>query len=243
MDIDRQSHEDVLNPESPTDLRGRNPSIASSSPSVDPSPNGLDVNMTDAPAILAASAIKPPPPPWPGQSNVARPNSIPGQKAPDLRVQMPPASSFSNPNTSGSGTLSENVTPSSAAGSIAQSPFGATFSNAFTPTTASGVVQSPAKGPKKLSLSDYKAARAKKAEVDLASKKPGSSPIVPPATPRPSLSTIEETTPSGILEAPAIVDTPMTEKTLDSALSLESHSSDPSPKPNLPYGQPPNGIL
>jgi hypothetical protein len=234
MDMDRQ--DDVLNPESPTDPRGRNASIVSSTPSVDASAAGTDVIMSDAPAILVGNSMKPAPPPWPGQSSISyRSTPIPTQKSPDLRVQMPPTPSFSNPNMSGPGTLSGNVTPSSAAGSIAQSPFGTIFPSTFPAPIINGAVQSPAKVPKKLSLSDYKAARAKKAEVDLASKKPGSSPTVPPAVLKPSLSTIEEAKASGILEGSASVDTPTTEKALDPiASSARLLSTDPSPKPNLP---------
>ena len=242
MDIDRQGQEEIFNPESPTDSRGRNASIVSSSPSVEVS---TEVNMTDAPVIQVGNAIKPQPPPWPGQPNVtSQSNSIPGQKSPDLRVQMPPTPSFSNPNISGPGTLSGNVTPSSATGSIVQSPFGTTiFPSTFPPPIRNGAIQSPAKGPKKLSLSDYRAARAKKAEVDFALKKPGSSPTIPPAVLKPSLSIIDEAKSSGFLEGSAIVDTPMTEKALDPIASAGLSSSDPASKLNQPSDQLPNGTL
>jgi len=217
----------------------------SSSPSADTSATVTDVNMIDAPAIMVGNAIKPAPPPWPGQSNVIpRSKSVPGQKSPDLRVQMPSAPSFANPNISGPGTLSGSVTPSSAAGSIAQSPFGTAFPSIFPPPNIHGAAQSPAKGPKKLSLSDYKAARAKKAEVDLAAKKPGSSPTVPPAVLKPSLSTIEEAKALGILEGSAIVDTPVTERALDPVVSsADLSSSDLVSRPNPPWDHIPNGTL
>ncbi|KAG0649133.1 Inactive histone-lysine N-methyltransferase 2E [Hyphodiscus hymeniophilus] len=244
MDIDRHAQEEGSNPESPIDSRDRNLSIASSTPSIDVSVIGTDVNMPDAPAILVGNTIKPPPPPWPGQSDAARPNSLPGRTSPDLRVQMPPAPSFSSTNISGTGTLSGSVTPSSAAGSISQSPFGTAFPSIFPPPTVNGAVQSPAKGPKKLSLSDYRAARAKKAEVDLASKKPGSSPTIPASILKASLSAIEEAKTSVTLEGSVIVDTPMMEQTSDPIASNEGlPSSDPAPKPNMSSDQLPNGTL
>jgi hypothetical protein len=243
MDLDGPGHEERCNAESPTDSRGCNASIASSISSVDITASTMDVNMTDAPAIMVGSTIKPPPPPWPGQSNAPRSNSILGQKSPELRVQMPPAPTFSIPSMSG--TPSGNVTPSSAAGSIAQSPFGTAFPP-FPPPVVNGAVQSPAKGPKKLSLSDYKdrLARAKK-EKDESARKPseGSSPTVPPAVLKPSLSTVEEAKVAGILEGSAIVDTPFAEKTLD-PLSLNADpSSDPAPKNSLPPSEISNGTL
>ena len=246
MDLDRPGHEEGTNPESPTDSRCRNASIASSTPSVDVLATTTDVNMTDAPAAMVGNTIKPPPPPWPGQSTATpRSKSIHGQKSPDLRVQMPPAPSFSVPNMSGSGTHSGNVTPSSAAGSITQSPFGTAFPSTFPQPLVNGAVQSPAKGPKKLSLSDYRAARAKK-ENESAAKKPsaGSSPTVVPAILKSSLSIIEEAN-VGILEGSAIVDTPVAEKTLDPISSSAGPTSDPvPPKNNLPSPeQLPNGIL
>ena len=242
MDIDRQGQEEVFNPASPIGLRGCNSSIALSSPSVE---TGTDVNMTDAPAVLVGSVIKPPPPPWSSQLNAySRTNSLPGQKSPDLRVQMPPTPSFSHHNMSGPGTASGNVTPSSAAASISQSPFGTAFSNTFSPPIVNGNLPSPAKVPKKLSLSDYRAARAKKAEVDLATKKPGSSPIVPPAVLKPSLSAIEEAKASGLLEGSAIVESPLTEKTLDPTASIAGiFPIDPPSKSSQHSDPPPDDIL
>lgn len=232
MDMDRHGHEEVYNPESPTDSRGRHASIASSTQSTD-----MDVNMTDAPVIAVGNSIKPPPPPWPGQSNVVSiSNSTPAMKSPDLRVQMPPTPSFSNPNISGPGTLSGNVTPSSAAGSVAQSPFGTAFPGTLPTPTINGAVQSPAKGPKKLSLSDYMSARAKK-------DKPGSSPTVPPAVLKPSPSTIEQAKASGIVEGSAIVDTPFMERSLNPIASVTGASTDSVTKNNMPSEGQPNGSL
>ena len=239
MDLDGPGHEERSNPESPIDSRGRNTSIASSTPSVDVSATTTDVNMIDAPAIMVGNTIKPPPPPWPGQSNpTPRANSTTGQKSPDLRVQMPPAPSFSISNMSGTGTLSGNVTPSSATGSIAQSPFGTSFPNVFPPPMINGAMQSPAKGPKKLSLSDYKAKKDKEAAA--LKQSTGSSPTVPPAVLKPSLSAIEEAKASGILEGSAIVDTPDVENVLDPIASSAGPTSDPTSKDNLPL---PNGTL
>ena len=95
MDLDGPAHEEQSNPESPTESRGRNRSIMSSSPSADVSATTVDVNVTDAPAIMVGNTIKPPPPPWPGHSNVVpRSNFISKLKSPDLRVQMLPTPSF-----------------------------------------------------------------------------------------------------------------------------------------------------
>jgi hypothetical protein len=239
MDVDRQGHEEVFNPGSPTDSRGRNASIASSTPSVDVSTNGTDVNMTEASPTLVGNTIKPPPPPWPSQSSFGpRSNPIPGpiSKAPELRVQMPPMPTFSNLNMSAPGTFSGNVTPLSAAGSIAQSPFGTAFASAFPPPIVNGAVQSPAKGPKKLSLSDYMSSRAKK-------EKPGSSPTVAPAVLKPSLSTIEESKASGILEGSPLVDTPMAEKMQDPIASSGLSAMDLVSESMVPSDQVQNGTL
>jgi hypothetical protein len=213
MDLDVSTHDERFNPESPTDGKGRNASITSSTPSVDVSSSSVDVNMIDAPAILVGTTIKPPPPPWPGILNPHGPNPVAGHRSPDLRVQMPPTPIFSAPNMSG--THSGSVTPSSAAGSIAQSPFGTVhFPTAFPAPATNGVTQhaSPIKTTKKLSLSDYKAARLKRTDTSGGTKTAaGSSPTVASAVLRPFLSTVEDSK-AGILEGPAVVDSPMVEK-------------------------------
>ena len=238
MDLDTSPHEERSTAESPTDAKVRNASIASSSPSVDTV--SVDVNMVDAHAI-----IKPPPPPWPNSNLIAVvTNSLPGpgQKSPDLRVQLPPTPSFSTPNLSG--TISGAVTPSSAAGSIAQSPFGTVqFPNPFPTPVVNGVGQhaSPVKTTKKLSLSDYRA-RKKNLDTSGANKaSAGSSPTASPAVLKPSLSTIEEAQASGILEGSAIIDSPTVEKNSDPILSTAPDPGSPSKK-SLSLEQP-NGIL
>jgi hypothetical protein len=97
------------------------------------------------------------------------------------------------------------------------------------------------KTTKKLSLSDYKAARMKKTDTF---NKPssGSSPTVAPAVLKPSLSTIEEAKAQGILEGSAIVDSPLVEKSIDPMVSSAGPISDPASKNNMPSAKS-NGTL
>jgi len=228
MDIDIPIR---YNTESPVDSKGRNASIASSTPSVEAS---VDVNMNDAPAILISNSIKPPPPPWPGNSNNLNGTHPSGPRSPELRVQMPPTPAFTTPNMSG--PVVGSITPSSAA---AQSPFGTMhFPNTF-PPAVNGIGQhsSPVKTTKKMSLSDYKAARMKRNDTAHASNSQGgSSPTVSPAVLKSSLSTVEEAKVSGILEGSAIVNSPMVEKTLD-PMSAAPTSTPFADRMSMPSGQ------
>jgi hypothetical protein len=241
MDLDAPSHEERLNQESPTDARGRNASIASSTPSVD-APSA-DVNMVDAPAIIKP----PPPPPWPNSSNTngAGLNTASGQTSPGLRVQLPSTPSFSTPNLSG--PVSGSATPSSAAGSIAQSPFGTVhFPTTLAAPAVNGVGQNPnpIKTTKKLSLSDYRARKKNLDTSDMNKSSAGTSPTAAAAVLKPLLSSVEEAKVSGVLEGSAIVDTPMVEKTTDPVTSVTGPgptSGSPS-KNDLPSEQP-NGSL
>ncbi|KAG9229416.1 hypothetical protein BJ875DRAFT_197678 [Amylocarpus encephaloides] len=221
---DASNHGAQHSPASPTDSKGRKMSVASSTPSIDVSCG--DVVMTDTPAILIGSVIKPPPPPWPGQSNntnVRAPS--PGQRSPDLRVQMPPTQPFSTPNMSG--PLSGSVTPSSATGSLAQSPFGTAHFPGVFPSSTIGVGPSPIKTTKKLSLSDYKAARMRRNDSAANTNKAngGSSPTGTPVASKPSLSTIEEAKANGILDCSAISDTPLEKAVVLSATALTTDLS------------------
>jgi hypothetical protein len=246
MDLDVPTHEERYHLESPTDAKARNPSISSSTASVDIPSTFVDVAMTEAPAITVSTTIKPPPPPWPGQPNTTLGGSQPpsGQKSPDLRVQMPSAPIFSTPNMSG--PVSGPVTPSSASGSLAQSPLGTVHpAGLFASPTVNGLGQhpSPVKTTKKLSLSDYKAARMKKSDtsgVNRASS--GTSPTVTPAILKPSLSTVEEAKALGGLEGSAIVDSPMVEKSADPLSSVVGLASDPAVKHDMP-SENSNGML
>ncbi|KAE8440499.1 hypothetical protein EG329_007416 [Mollisiaceae sp. DMI_Dod_QoI] len=228
MDLDDPTHDEQHQMESPTETKGRNVSISSSTPSVDiPAPP--DVNMTDAPVVSIGNQIKPPPPPWPNQTATipVHISTSPTQRSPDLQVQLPPAPSFPNPNVSGS--LSASATPSSASASLAQSPFG----TAFSAPSINGLAQhaSPVKTTKKLSLSDYKAARMKKSDTTNASKpSSGGSPIATPAVLKPSLSTVEEVKAEGALEGSAIIDSPTVEKTTDPPSAVAGPTSEVVPK-------------
>jgi len=224
MDLDTVGLEDRSRPESPTDARGHRGSIASSTPSVD-IPGSVDVIMSDAPTILLNHPKKPPPPPWPA-ATVGGLHSTLGPKSPDLRVQMPPTPSFTTPNLSG--TLSGSVTPSSAAASIGQSPFGTPhFSGSFPGNSVNGVAHaSPVKTTKKLSLSDYKLKMNAK-KTDTSRPSAGSSPTVAPTTLKPPLSTIEEAKDTGTLEGSGIIDSPTTEKKMDPMESIGAHTESP----------------
>jgi hypothetical protein len=229
MDLDNSVHDDQHPPDSPTDMKGRNPSISSSVYSVDHS--SIDVPMTDVPTT--ASIIKPPPP-WP---TPVVPLSH-AQRSPELRVQMPVMPSFSMPNLSG--TPSGSATPSSATGSIVQSPFGTTHFPGALPTSAAGVVSHP-KTTKKLSLGEYRAARMKKSD-SVANKSSGGSPTVTSASLKSSLSTIEEAKSHGVLEGSPIVGSPMVDTTVDPLASMAGPTSGPTLKNNIPLAKP-NGTL
>jgi hypothetical protein len=223
MDVDPPNPEERYNGGSPTEVRGRNASIASSSTSVDVS--SADIPMTDAPAI-----IKPPPPPWPNHPNPATAEPAPPtHKSPDLRVQLPAAPFFSIPNLSGK--PSGSVTPSSATGSFAQSPFGSIFPPSV--LNGAGPQPSPIKTTKKLTLSDY---RARKKNLDTSSAKPsaGNSPTVAPAVLKSSPT--EEVKPPG---GAVVADLSTVEKT-DAVASATSTVGPPPgspPKTNPPQEQ------
>ena len=228
MDLDPPNHEDRHQTQSPTETKGRNMSIASSTPSVD-APGSVDVAMIDAPAATSATAIKPPPPPWPSQSNSLSSNPLLGQKSPDLRVQMPPAPVFSTPNMSAPLSGTGTATPSSAS-STAQSPFGTGhFPPPLGATIVNGITPSPIKTTKKLSLSDYAARRKKTDTSNTAKSAPGSSPTLTPVSLKPSLSTIEEVKSQGGLEGSALVESPAAiEKTVN-PLAVAGPTSEPQP--------------
>lgn len=243
MDLDMPQVQEHGPVGSPTNVRDRKASIASSTPPGDVSSTSVDVNMPDAPTGSVANAIKPPPPPWPGQLNTGPGTSLPaaGHRS-DLRVQMPPTPSFSTSQCM-SGTYSGSVTPSSAAGSIAQSPFGTMYHpTPFSPSVGNGASQypSPVKATKKLSLSDYKA-RLKRSDTSATSKPSTEASLtLTIAVMKPSLSTVEEAKASGVLEGSAIVDSPMVEKITDPMTAMGPGTGDTS-KHNLPSE--PNGAL
>lgn len=220
MDLDHPAREEQYQIESPTEMKGRNVSISSSTPSVDISAP-TDISMIDAPAVTISNQIKPPPPPWPNQTAIHMSTS-PTLRSPDLQLQLPPAPTFTNPIVSG--PLSASVTPSSATATLVQSPFGT-----FPGPSINGLAQqaSPVKTTKKLSLSDYKAARMKKSDTTNFNKaSSGGSPTVPPAVLKPSLSTIEEAKSQGIIEGSAIVDSPTAEKTANPVAAVVEPSSE-----------------
>ncbi|KAG4030114.1 hypothetical protein MFRU_013g01380 [Monilinia fructicola] len=180
MDIDGSVQEDRSITESPTDTKTRNASIVSSTPSVDVLSNSGDYH-SDGPTFGIGQTMKPPP--WSGNSTNGH-----SHRSPELRVQMPPIPAFITPNLSGTpGTL----TPSSAIPSSAISPYGTSHFPSYSSTLTNGVNPSPAK--KKMSLNDYKARKKQNADGSGGRKASvGSSPTMPPAVLKPTLSTIDE---------------------------------------------------
>lgn len=177
-----------------------------------PPPLGMTNHSGDDPS---ATPVKPPPPSWPVAANPISPvgRSITnGHRSNELRVELPPAPHHHSTSPT---TPSIPGTPSSAAGSVAQSPFGLPhISTSFSPAVMTTVIQ-PSPVKKKLSLSDY--SRRKKAEtpsMPSTGDKPGSghSPtMTAPAPLKPTSSLAEEVRlPEGspALEGSAIVDSP-----------------------------------
>ena len=220
MDLDAALQEDHSNFESPAEAKVRNASISSSTPSIEASSHPGDVTMPDAPVVVP-NPIKPPPPPWAG-------HLTPAQRSPDLRVQMPATPNFSS--TNHIGPLSATTTPST----IPVSPFGTMHFTAFSPTTTNGVAPSPAK--KKMSLTDYKASRAAKNSSSgiRKSSSTDSNLAVPPASLKPTLSTIEETNAKAVLEGgSAVMETHGTEKLIDPVSSVDEVTTNPTTKSAL----------
>ncbi|CZT49052.1 related to SET3 SET3 complex includes two histone deacetylases, Hos2 and Hst1, and is a meiotic-specific repressor of the sporulation gene program [Rhynchosporium secalis] len=241
MDLDPPNNEDRLQTQPPTETKARNMSVASSTPPVDPS-GSVEVAIVDAPAVTSATTTKPPPPPWPTPSDsVSGSKPVSVQRSQPLRVQLPSAPVF--PTTSMSAPLSGTgtATPSSAS-STGHSPFGnGHFPPAFPTTAVNSINPSPIKTTKKLSLSDY-AARRKKTEPS-AKPSTGSSPTIPPAVLKPSLSTIDEAKAQGGLEGSAIVESPAAiEKTLNPLAAVAGPTSGPSRNGTLP-AEKSNGTL
>jgi len=187
MDFDKSVHGDRLTA-SPTEPRHRHAST-SSTPSVDVSG---DVNMSEAPSLSSGNTFKPPP--RPGQSSAE-----PLNKPTDFRVQMPAPPVFSK-----TGSASNPVTPSAAASSMAQSPFGAVnFAPNIYPPNPSGVTPNPVNPKKKLSLSEYGRMRT-------ANKVP----VVSTTTTIKDVQPVEDTK-TMIVEGSTIVKTPAQEKAAD----------------------------
>ncbi|KAI9650939.1 SET domain-containing protein 3 [Ciborinia camelliae] len=226
MDVDGPIQEDRSITQSPTDTKTRNASIVSSTPSVDVISNSGDYH-SDGPTLVIGQSMKPPP--WSGPSITGR-----SHKSPELRVQMPPAPTFTTPNLSGT---PGSLTPASAVPSSAISPYGTNHFPPYPPTLANGVNPGPAK--KKMSLNDYKARKKQSADGSGGRKASvGSSPTMLAAVLRPTLSTIEETKARGALDS-------------NSAINEVKEMADPAlvdlvkvspPKNNMPSQQS-NGAL
>ncbi|PQE31640.1 PHD-finger domain-containing protein [Rutstroemia sp. NJR-2017a WRK4] len=229
MDIDGPAQEDRSTTESPTNSKARTASIASSTLSVDMASIAGEMHPPDGPLLVMGQTMKPPS--WTGNTNIGV-----TRKSPDLRVQMPPASSFpiSNP------SATTGATTPLAANSTAMSPFGTPQFAVYTASLSNGVAPSPAK--KKMSLNDYKALKQKNADGSGGRKASvGGSPTMPSAVLKPSLSTIEEAKAHGALGGgSAVIDSPSIEKVYEPMSSVSL--SDPPPRTHLPSEQM-NGIL
>jgi hypothetical protein len=192
----------------------------SSAASVDGMSASNDVIMTD---ISPSSATgKPPPPSW---SSVFVPSKSPTEnRSTDLRVQMPPIPSFPNNNHSNTYNASGTITPSSATGSLVQSPFGQGFNPpSFSPSVLNSVGQHPSPVKKKLSLKDYRAIRA---SASSKSSTDGQSGL---PTLNPSTSLVEESKVAGVLEGSAVMDSPVAERVADPIAASGEELQDTSP--------------
>ncbi|RDW79708.1 hypothetical protein BP6252_04346 [Coleophoma cylindrospora] len=204
MELDT-SHGQVFDHDSvgsPSEVRGRAASIASSTPSMDTPSCAMDAQGQELSTNL--HSIKPPPPQWSTSSFGTGAPDVGGQGSPSMKLQMPPAPVFATPLASGSPTGS--VTPSAATSSTAQSPYASNFSNNFASPVTNGVIHpSPVKTTKKLSLSDYKARR--KLTDSSSSMKPSvrGSPTAPGIL-KPVLAAVEETKALGILDDTVVVE-------------------------------------
>jgi hypothetical protein len=191
-----------------------------------------DTPMLDAPCV----AGKPEPPIW-LESVPATSTKEPSPtmvRSPELKVQtLSATNSSSNLLQSTPPTPNGTVTPSSAAGTIVQSPFLAVhFPTAFSPAVLSSVGQNPSPIKKKLSLSDYRA-RLKQKPEPVVKTTIISDTVAAPAVSETSSPLTEEIKFNGALEGSAIVETPAAiEKVDDPLADAVSASSEAPPTTN-----------
>ncbi|KAK3944888.1 SET domain-containing protein 3 [Diplogelasinospora grovesii] len=151
MDVDSPTSQNVplLSPELEKEVEKVSAMVSST-------PNGsMDTPMPDAPTMSPMAS----PTDGTASAGLSTTGSV-KNKSPDLRVQMPPPSSFESPTSA----LSTATTPLSAGSSMIQSPFSAGVTNSFAGLSVNhqlGANPSPIK--KKLSLSDYTKSRMNKA--------------------------------------------------------------------------------
>lgn len=208
--------QDVEMHDASTDDRQPSTEEAAHSPQIEKPRPPDDSSLThEVASQTTLVAIKPPPPPPPTWNGAKAPASheLNGFRSTPLRVQLPPTPQFSMNSAS---THSSAGTPTSATGSVVQSPFHTnSYPPAFSPSVASSVAPSPIK--KKLSVSDY-ISRRSKAETPAATptteKAPlSTSPSQPHSLLKMSSSLAEEIKAPGALEGSAIVETPAKEET------------------------------
>jgi hypothetical protein len=118
-----------------------------------PSPGVIDISDHPPNGLRGASTSE--------MKVVSKPaeDTVTKHKSPDLRVQLPPVPSFEDPISA----ISSATTPSSATGTLVQSPFSASnLPSPFAPPAVNGVAAHPSPVKKKLSLSDYTKSRLNK---------------------------------------------------------------------------------
>ncbi|RFU29736.1 hypothetical protein B7463_g6615, partial [Scytalidium lignicola] len=230
MELDTPQVMDHGSVHSPVDVKESIVAIVPpASPSEKTQISSADVDMPDAPAVvdipLKPSAPLPEPKAENGTSDNSSPPAVDGPKHPEPRIQLPTSPIVPAANIIlGTPTV---ATPSSTTASSLLSPFPTLLPQ--TPSASVGVngvsQPSPIKTTKKLSLSDYKA-RLKRTD-SATNNKPA--PESYPTTVKPSLGPIEEVKANGIIEEPAVVDSPVAEKTTDPLAVIATPAAESTP--------------
>lgn len=221
MDLDpppiKDSEPDNLAP----DAAGTNSGPDPSTTSTEIQTGSADVEMAEAPAADGEKSSKPPALLSSGDSTVLDNSNADVDGPKDSEPHQPPTSAMATPSI----LETPVATPSIATASLVQSPF-ATL-QPQTPVLSVGVngisQQSPIKTTKKLSLSDYRAARLKRG--DSAANKPAAE--YNPMMAKPSSATIEEGKPLAVIDEPAAIDSPLAEKAADPLTVIATPNVEP----------------
>ncbi|KAI0999797.1 hypothetical protein K3495_g8401 [Podosphaera aphanis] len=144
-----------------------------------------------------------PPPPWPGQPYLSNSsNTAQVERPTELKVQIPHVAELN-------GKSSNHIAQSPAAGSSTSSYGSTIYSSAFLPPVGDSSFQqpSPLKMTKKLSLSDYKAARMKKTEPTITPPKdfPGDEILFMKDAALKPFSSVSKTKSSDNIDEPGVV--------------------------------------
>ncbi len=182
-----------------------------------------DVIMADA-----SPTTMPPPQNRPGTGKPVAQNagSQPDQRTPDLNLQLSPQPQLSAGATASPSPLSGSYGMSSPAGSITQSPSGATCPPAFSPSVQASVA--PPK--KKMSLKDYQLKKAASATPALPKADSSPPPPTKPEVIKPDVPVKPASEPHIAVEQKApVVDTEMTDAP---PLAVAAASATPSARPS-----------